>query len=131
MYQQFRAACTGARGKACTLSERRSLNDARRNMFGLTPVAVGKGPVSTGTAPVYVLILPTCAAGAMELKKGESALYASLELRCDRVGMARGGQGTGGDPGTLGQDSWDFGGRRRLVVARPGHCNNRSTIDGH
>ena len=31
-----------------------------------------------GTAPVYVLILPTCAAGAMELKKSESSLYASL-----------------------------------------------------
>ena len=31
-----------------------------------------------GTLPVYFLILPTCAAGAMELKKSESALYASL-----------------------------------------------------
>jgi hypothetical protein len=31
-----------------------------------------------GTLPVYFLVLPTCAAGAMELKKGESALYRSL-----------------------------------------------------
>ena len=31
-----------------------------------------------GTLPVYFLILPTCAAGAMELKKAESPLYASL-----------------------------------------------------
>ena len=31
-----------------------------------------------GTLPVYLLVLPTCAAGAMELKKGESALYRSL-----------------------------------------------------